>query len=150
MDRKYVEAVELLNSFTHDQPVLVTVKPSKQMKMWISRTAHRSDGAFGSYESTGVTVTYGVGRYATRICADKLVQGLATIEPREESGENDPQKGALVVEEGGDTFYEVISINPSKTLCHIWHYGPILTVEKLYDGHWYFNGKRVRFTAVGK
>lgn len=82
MDRAYVEAVDLLGSFNRLDLVRV-VKDGRTSDMHITRTVHRSDGTFGSFESSRVTVSFGPGRYSCDITADMLVLGLATIEPRD-------------------------------------------------------------------
>jgi hypothetical protein len=84
MDRVYIEAVDLLGSFKLNDKVRVTLTDDTPRDMYVSRTLHRCDGKFGSYESSRVTVTYGPGRYATSITADMLVHHRATIEKREE------------------------------------------------------------------
>lgn len=144
MDRKFVEAVDLLGTFKHDDPVRVTLLGEAPRDMWISRVIHRSDGKFGSYESSRVTVTYGPGRYSCSITAEQLVYGRATIEKREEVGEAEPQKG-FFVHWGGDHHYEVLAVSSDGKECQVWHHGPILSAKKRPDGHWYFNDRRVRF-----
>lgn len=85
----YTKAINLLESFKVKDLVRV-VSDGHAADMYISRTARRSDGKFGSPQSTRVTVTYGPGRYAREVTADQLVHGLATIEARnEEKGGND-------------------------------------------------------------
>lgn len=145
MDRKFVEAVDLLATFKHDDPVRVKEHTNDEPRdMWISRTIHRADGKFGSYESSRVTVTYGPGRYATKITAEMMVHLGATIEKRTEDGEAEPQKG-LLVDVAGERHYEVLSVSSDGKSCQVWHHGPILTASKRADGHWYFNDRRVRF-----
>lgn len=67
------EAIELIASLKDGDPVLVT-QDGRTSVMFVSGGPRRSDGAFGPLESTGVTVTYGPGRYATRIEAGNLVR----------------------------------------------------------------------------
>jgi hypothetical protein len=80
MDKRYVAAIDLLGSFKQNQPVKVTLADGKQRDMYVSRTIRRADHAFGSPESSRVTVSYGPGRYSTEITADMLVLGTAGIE----------------------------------------------------------------------
>lgn len=77
----YTKAINLLESFKVKDPVRV-FSDDHAADMYVSRTARRSDGKFGSPQSTRITVTYGPGRYAREVTADQLVHGLATIEAR--------------------------------------------------------------------
>lgn len=144
MDRKIIEAVDLLGTFEYDDPVRVTLKGEEPRDMWISRTIHRSDGAYGSYESNRVTATYGPGRYSCSITAEMLAYRRASIEKREVTGEAEPQKGFLV-HVGTERSYEVVAVADSGKECHLWQGGPVLVSKKRPDGHWYFNERRVRF-----
>lgn len=67
------EAIALISSLKDGDPVLVT-RDGRTKLMFVSGAPRRSDGAFGSPESTRVTVTFGPGRYATEVAADNLVR----------------------------------------------------------------------------
>lgn len=82
MDQRYTAAIELLKSFELNAPVRVVLPDGKPNDMYVSRTMHRADHAFGSPESSRVTVTYGPGRYACDVTADMLVLGTASIAAR--------------------------------------------------------------------
>lgn len=79
----YTKAINLLEGFKLKDKVRV-VSDGHPLDMYVSRTARRSDGQFGSSQSTRVTVTFGPGRYSREVTADQLVHGLATIEARTE------------------------------------------------------------------
>jgi hypothetical protein len=83
MDKRYVAAIDLLGSFAKNDPVRVTLDHTgKVHDMYVSRTMRRADYAYGSPESSRVTVTYGPGRYACEVTADMLVLGTASIAQR--------------------------------------------------------------------
>jgi hypothetical protein len=76
IDPKILQAIDFLHTLSEGEKVTVSeygrlLSPG----LYVSRTAHRSDGAFGSVESTRVTVTYGPGRYSTDIAADAIGAG---------------------------------------------------------------------------
>ena len=73
MDRAMVEAMTLIGSLRDGDLVQVT-QDGRTNVMIVSGTPSKADGPFGSAESIGVTITYGPGRYATRVQADNLVR----------------------------------------------------------------------------
>lgn len=73
------DAVERLSRLEPGQHVLLT-EDGRTHEMYVSRTIRRSDGSFGSYESSRVTVTFGPGRYATEIYAERVAEGKQTFE----------------------------------------------------------------------
>lgn len=75
------DAVDLLSSFREGDAVAVT-ESGRTNDFTVSRDARRSDGAFGSYESTHITVSMGVGRYAREVTAEQLAAGRCTITRR--------------------------------------------------------------------
>lgn len=79
MDKKITDAVGVLASLKTGDAVKV-MSDGRPYDMFVSRTAHRADGAYGSYESTRVTVTFGPGRYAREITAEQIANGSASIE----------------------------------------------------------------------
>ena len=78
MRKEMVDAVRTLQALTLGQAVDVVLE-GRAHRMTVSRTARRSDGAYGSYESTNVTVTLGVGGYSTEVWARLLVTGQQSI-----------------------------------------------------------------------
>lgn len=85
MNPKIIKAVDLLASFDVGDPVRVTFD-GRVHDMVVSRAIHRSDGQFGSYESSRITVTFGPGRYATEVTAEQLAAGSQTLEKLEKEG----------------------------------------------------------------
>ena len=79
MDRKITSAVDMLGSFKAGDAVKITTD-GRTNSMFVSRTLHRCDGPFGSYESARITVTFGPGRYAREITAEQIASGKALIE----------------------------------------------------------------------
>lgn len=73
MEREMTRAIDLINSLHEGDWVKVT-EHGRTSTMIVMSGQSRSDGRFGSYESTGVTVGYGRGRYATRVEAGNLVR----------------------------------------------------------------------------
>ena len=67
------EAIQLIGSLKDGDLVRIT-RDGRINVMIVSGKPRRADGAFGSPESTRVTVTYGPGRYATEVSADNLVR----------------------------------------------------------------------------
>lgn len=78
MRREIVQAVEALSALRQGDAVRVTLD-GREHVMYVSREARRSDGAFGSYESTRITVTFGPGRYATEVTAERIAAGTQMI-----------------------------------------------------------------------
>ena len=76
-----LDAVDQLTRLQVGQPVTVTVD-GKDHDMTVSRPARRSDGQFGSVESTCVTVSYGPGRWSTEVRAEALVAGTQKLVTR--------------------------------------------------------------------
>lgn len=72
------EALALLTKLRAGDRVIVRLD-SGDAEMTVSREARRSDGAYGSWESTRVTVTFGPGRYSTEISADGVGHGYQAI-----------------------------------------------------------------------
>lgn len=79
MDRKIVLAVDLLASLRLGQWVHLT-ENGRTHEMYVSREIRRADGDFGSYESSRVTVTFGVGQYACEVTAERLAAGTQILE----------------------------------------------------------------------
>lgn len=79
MNTNIIEAVDLLATLKHDDKVKVTAD-GRTNDMYVSRTLHRADGAYGSYESSRVTVTFGPGRYAREVTAEQIADGRVAIE----------------------------------------------------------------------
>lgn len=73
-----IRAVETLTALRVGQAVTVT-DSGRTYEMIVSREARRSDGAFGSYESTYATVTFGPGRYSIDIRAEKIAAGVQAV-----------------------------------------------------------------------
>lgn len=79
MDRRITNAVDFIATLrTHDL-VQVTMN-GRRYNMEVSREMHRCDGAFGSYESNRVTVTFGPGGYAREVTAEQIANGTVEIE----------------------------------------------------------------------
>lgn len=79
MRKEITAAVEYLSTLKTGDPV--TVKDGgREYNMFVSRPARRSDGPFGSYESTRVTVTFGPGRYSREVTAEQMANGSVDIE----------------------------------------------------------------------
>lgn len=73
-------AIALVNSLREEQLVRVHVDNVDHL-MVVSRGPRRSDGAFGSPESTRVTVSYGLGKWSFEVVADAVAAGRVGIEP---------------------------------------------------------------------
>lgn len=73
MSPEMVQAIDLIASLKVGDKVEVT-RDGLTSVMTVQSATTRSDGAYGEIESTGVTVGYGPGRYATRIEAGHLVR----------------------------------------------------------------------------
>lgn len=73
MSPEMVQAIDLITSLRPGDRVKVT-RDGRTNVMNVQSPPSRSDGRFGSPESTGVTVSYGPGRYATRVEAGDLVR----------------------------------------------------------------------------
>jgi len=73
------DAATFLGALHQGDAVRVKVD-GRSHDMTVSRAAHRADGAFGSWESTRVTVTLGPGRWSTEIGADHVAAGRQSIE----------------------------------------------------------------------
>jgi len=71
MAPEIIAAHDLLASFRIGDLVTVTFD-GKDHDMIVSRELRRSDGAYGSYESSQITVTYGPGRYSREVKAEQL------------------------------------------------------------------------------
>ena len=71
-------AIRFIDSLKAGEAVTLTAD-GRQNLMHVSRTAHRSDGAYGSVVSTRVTVTYGPGRYSTEVGAEAMASGHLTL-----------------------------------------------------------------------
>lgn len=69
-------AVEFLRTLKRGDRVILT-RTGRDLDMTVSRPAHLSDGAYGAYESTGVTLSLPNG-YATRVEASSLVDQFTT------------------------------------------------------------------------
>jgi hypothetical protein len=69
--RSMADAIAFLGSLKAGDRVRVT-REGRTADLVVSRGPRRSDGAFGSPESTQVTVSYGVGRYSYEINAGHL------------------------------------------------------------------------------
>lgn len=80
MNERYAAAIELLGSFTRNQPVQVTDEDGNQHDMYVAREIHR--GTFGVADSSRILVTRGPGYGDAPITADMLALGIATIEAR--------------------------------------------------------------------
>ncbi|MFG2292005.1 hypothetical protein [Streptomyces sp. NPDC048603] len=81
MTPEMVQAISFIESLKIGDRVKVT-RDGRTNEMFIASRPTRCDGPFGSYESIGVTVTFGPGRYSTRIQADHLVatrRGRGTV-----------------------------------------------------------------------
>jgi len=78
MRKEIVEAVDLLHTVRVGDAVQVCID-GKYYDMNVSREASRSDGMYGSFESTHITVTFGPGRYSTEIRAEKLADGSQSL-----------------------------------------------------------------------
>lgn len=72
------EAFNLLASLREGDAVLVT-QDGRESTMYVSRDLHRADGAYGSWEGSRVTVTFGPGRYSREISADAVGNGYVSI-----------------------------------------------------------------------
>ncbi|WP_328967910.1 hypothetical protein [Streptomyces sp. NBC_00239] len=66
-------AITFIQSLKIGERVKVT-RDGRTNEMFVSSGPTRCDGPYGSYESMGVTVTFGPGRYSTRVQADHLVR----------------------------------------------------------------------------
>ena len=71
-------ALGILASLNVGDAVTVT-NDGKEHAMTVTRSARRSDGAFGSWESTRVTVSLGPGRWSTEITAEGIGSGRQSI-----------------------------------------------------------------------
>jgi len=69
--RSMADAIAFLGSLKVGDRVRVT-REGRTADLTVSRGPRRSDGAFGSPESLGVTVSYGVGRYSFEVNAGHL------------------------------------------------------------------------------
>jgi len=78
MKREYAVAVNLLSTLKRGDMVEF-IDGSKTYTMAVTREIHRSDGQFGSYESSRVTVSYGPGRYSRDLTADQMVHGFLDV-----------------------------------------------------------------------
>jgi hypothetical protein len=81
--REILDAIDFLNSLKEGEAVTVS-EGTRELPpgLYVSRTARRCDGAFGSVESTHVTITYGPGRYTFEVHADTIGNGRHTIARR--------------------------------------------------------------------
>jgi hypothetical protein len=73
-----LDAVDQLTRLRVGQKVRVTLD-GRDHEMVVTRPARRSDGAHGSVESTRVTVSFGPGRYATEVTAERLAAGTQAL-----------------------------------------------------------------------
>jgi len=77
--RKKLHALRLIESLKHGDRVRLTTD-GRTYDMTVGRGPNRSDGGSGSWESTGVVVTLGVGRWSTRVDVDAVASGRYTLE----------------------------------------------------------------------
>lgn len=73
------EAATFISSLRIGDAVVVVTLDGRELNMTVSRGPGRSDGAYGSWESTRVTVTLGVGRYSCEVIADAIGNGRMAI-----------------------------------------------------------------------
>lgn len=78
MRQEMIEAVNTLTALRRGDAVTVTLN-GRVREMTVSQEARRSDGAYGSYESTHVIVTFGPGRFSTEARAESIVAGQQSI-----------------------------------------------------------------------
>lgn len=76
--REIWDAIDTLSVLKVGDSVEVT-EDGRTSTMLVTRPIHRSDGAFGSVESNRVTVSYGPGRYATEVHAERMADGRQAI-----------------------------------------------------------------------
>jgi hypothetical protein len=81
ISREIHDAVDVLARLRRGDEVTVT-EDGRDYAMTVTREIHRSDGAYGSYESSRVTVSLGVGRWSTEIHAERMAAGRQAIRPR--------------------------------------------------------------------
>lgn len=74
-----VDAVRVLGSLQVGDAVTVVDGGRELTGLTVSRPMRRSDGAYGSVESSHVTVTYGPGRYAFEVRAESIAAGRQSI-----------------------------------------------------------------------
>jgi hypothetical protein len=79
--REILDAIDVIARLKVGDRVEVTEDERGPYVMYVSQPVSRSDGQFGSIESTGVYVHFGVGRYGTRIQADHVGSGRQSIRP---------------------------------------------------------------------
>ncbi len=77
--RRKLDALRLLESLKHGDRVRLT-NDGRTYDMTVTRGPRRSDGGRGSWESAGVLVTLGVGRWSTRVDVAGMASGRYTLQ----------------------------------------------------------------------
>lgn len=78
--RERGDARDVIAGLSVGDVVRVTGDGVTDAEMTVTRGPHRSDGAFGHPDSVGVTVSFGPGRFATRVSADGIASGAVRVE----------------------------------------------------------------------
>lgn len=73
------DAVDVLSKLRTGDEVRVMLD-GREYTMHVTREIHRSDGKYGSYESSRVRVSFGPGRYSTDVTAERIAAGTQHIE----------------------------------------------------------------------
>lgn len=79
MDGAMSRAVRAVSELHPGDTVEVTTVGAKPLTMTVTGGPRRGDGAFGSPESTRVTVSLGPGRYSMELTADQVAKGSVSF-----------------------------------------------------------------------